>query len=101
MAKDDKKKTRGQMAEARRKSALAGVNLAYSEWTKKNISPGVGIVYPKTGTKLTVSDELARFGADPILGGVPATNYSNGKAKPKKAAPAKKTKPKPKGKKKP
>ena len=78
---DKNKKTRGQMAEARRKSAQAGRMLAYSEWTKRNISPGVGIVYPKTGTKLTVSQELAKFGANPELGGVPATKYRN---KPKK-----------------
>jgi hypothetical protein len=85
MAKNKDKKTRGQMAEARRMSAQAGRMLAYSEWTKKNISPGVGIVYPKTGTKLTVSDELARFGAFPEMGGVSARQYENPKPKKKKS----------------
>jgi hypothetical protein len=77
-----KKLTRGQMADARRKSAEAGPILAFEKYA----NPGVGYVFPKTGRKLTVSDEVARFGAYPSMGGVPATSYDNKelKKKPKK-----------------
>lgn len=76
------KLTRGQMAEARRKSAQAGVMISFEKFA----NPGVGFVFPKTGRKLTVSDELQRFGAYPLMGGVPASSYENQtpKRKPKK-----------------
>ncbi len=77
---DKKKKTRGQMAEARRMSGGAGVILSREPRT----NPGIGAVFPKTGRKLTVSDELARFGAFPIMGGVSALEYENPKPKKKK-----------------
>jgi len=77
---DKKKKTRGQMAEARRMSAQAGVVLSRESRT----NPGIGAVFPKTGRKLTVSDELARFGAFPSMGGVSALEYE---PRPQKAKP--------------
>jgi hypothetical protein len=81
MAKNKDKKTRGQMAEARRMSAQAGVILSREPRT----NPGIGAVFPKTGRKLTVSDELARFGAFPNMGGVSARQYENPKPKKKKS----------------
>lgn len=60
---DKKKKTRGQMAEAKRMSGQAGRILAYETY----VNPGVGAVFPKTGRRLTVSEELAAFRADPML----------------------------------
>ena len=73
MPKKNDKKTRGQMAEARRMSGQAGRILSFEKYA----NPGVGYVFPKSGRDLTVSDELARFGAYPSMGGVPATEYSN------------------------
>ena len=61
--KNKKGLTRGQMAEARRMSGQAGMILSY----EKYVNPGVGAVFPKTGRKLTVSEELANFRADPRL----------------------------------
>lgn len=61
--KDKGKKTRGQMAQAKRMSGQAGRILSY----EKYVNPGVGAVFPKTGRKLTVSEELANFRADPRL----------------------------------
>jgi len=51
-------------------------------------NPGTGAVRQKE-PKVSVSDELARFGAYPSMGGVPATNYSN---KPKGKGPKAKAK---------
>ena len=79
MAKNKDKKTRGQMAEARRMSAQAGVILSMESRT----NPGIGVVFPKTGRRLTVSDELARFGAFPDMGGVSALQYEKPKARTK------------------
>lgn len=61
--KNKKGLTRGQMAEAKRMSGQAGRILSY----EKYVNPGVGAVFPKTGRKLTVSEELAAFRADPRL----------------------------------
>ncbi len=61
--KNKKGLTRGQMAEAKRMSGQAGMILSY----EKYVNPGVGAVFPKTGRKLTVSEELANFRADPRL----------------------------------
>lgn len=61
--KNKKGLTRGQMAQAKRMSGQAGVILSY----EKYVNPGVGAVFPKTGRKLTVSEELANFRADPRL----------------------------------
>lgn len=61
--KNKKGLTRGQMAEAKRMSGQAGKILSY----EKYVNPGVGAVFPKTGRKLTVSEELANFRADPRL----------------------------------
>jgi len=61
--KNKKGLTRGQMAEAKRMSGQAGVFLA----NQRYVNPGVGAVFPKTGRKLTVSEELANFRADPRL----------------------------------
>ena len=72
MPRNNGKKTRGQMAEARRMSAQAGRILAFEKYA----NPGVGYVFPKSGRDLTVSDEVARFGSM-LSGGVPATEYSN------------------------
>jgi len=82
---DKKKKTRGQMAEARRMSGEAGRMLSFEKYA----NPGVGYVFPESGRNLTVSDELARFGAYPSMGGVPATEYdrrprAKGGEKPKR-----------------
>lgn len=78
---DKKKKlTRGQMADARRQSAQAGQILSFEKFA----NPGVGYVFPKTGRKLTVSENLQRFGAYPSMGGVPATSYDKKKTKKKK-----------------
>jgi protein gp37 len=61
--KNKKGLTRGQKAEAKRMSGQAGMILSY----EKYVNPGVGAVFPKTGRKLTVSEELANFRADPRL----------------------------------
>lgn len=61
--KNKKGLTRGQMAQAKRMSGQAGRILSY----EKYVNPGVGAVFPKTGRKLTVSEELANFRADPRL----------------------------------
>ena len=66
-----KKLTRGQMADARRKSGFAGRRLAKDA----ALNPGMGAVFGTTGRKLTVSDDLARFGAHPSLGGYSAEGY--------------------------
>ncbi len=44
-------------------SGQAGRILSY----EKYVNPGIGAVFPKTGRKLTVSEELANFRADPRL----------------------------------
>ena len=64
---DKGKKTRGQMAEAKRMSGRAGVILANQRYLEKYANPGIGLVFPKTGRKLSVSEELANFRADPRL----------------------------------
>lgn len=61
--KNKKGLTRGQMAQAKRMSGQAGKILSY----EKYVNPGIGAVFPKTGRKLTVSEELANFRADPRL----------------------------------
>ena len=71
--KNKKGLTRGQMAQAKRMSGQAGMILSY----EKYVNPGVGAVFPKTGRKLTVSDNLARFGAPPSMGGYSAEEYEN------------------------
>jgi hypothetical protein len=88
VAKDDKKKTRGQMADARRKSAQVSERRGAVRTMNTWANPGTGAVRQKE-PKVSVSDELARFGAYPSMGGVPATNYSN---KPKGKGPKAKAK---------
>jgi hypothetical protein len=65
--KNKKGLTRGQMAQAKRMSGQAGVILANQRYLEKYANPGIGLVFPKTGRKLTVSEELANFRADPRL----------------------------------
>ena len=60
---DKGKKTRGQMAEAKRLSGQAGRRLAKDA----ALNPGIGAVFGSTGRKLSVSEELANFRADPRL----------------------------------
>lgn len=79
---EKKKKTRGQMAEARRMSGLAGQILSYETY----MNPGVGAVFPRTGRDLSVSDDLARFGAPPSMGGYSAEEYEK-QGRPRRVKP--------------
>jgi hypothetical protein len=56
MAKNKDKKTRGQMAEARRMSGQAGVILSFEKYA----NPGVGYVFPKSGRDLTVTNPRSK-----------------------------------------
>ena len=78
------------MAEAKRLSGQAGRRLAQDA----ALNPGIGAVFGKTGRKLSVSNDLARFGAYPSMGGYSAEKYENDmkprtkpKAKPKPKKP--------------
>lgn len=96
MAKKSNKKTRGQMAEARRMSGQAGRILSFETYA----NPGVGYVFPQTGRDLSVSDDLARFGAYSSMGGYSAEEYENSikpRARTKPGVRPRRQKPKTKG----
>ena len=79
--------------EAKRLSGQAGRRLA----NDAALNPGIGAVFGKTGRTLSVSNDLARFGAYPSMGGYSAEKYENDmKPRAKVGARPPKAKPKPK-----
>jgi hypothetical protein len=86
-------KTRGQMAEARRLSASVAERRGAVRTMNTWANPGTGAVRQKE-PKVSVSDEVARFGAYPSMGGVSANEYSN--KRPGRVKQARKATPKPK-----
>jgi len=73
------------MAEARRLSQAVVERRGFVRESNKRANPGTGIQWMPEPS-VSVSDELARFGAYPSMGGYPATEYSNSKRPTKKPA---------------